>query len=92
MTQIKVVFFKPETGKYYTENYFNVPKNMEMYDLPDLLKETFANFCTDMDMVAMCDELEHGYPVMVPVELRNRFCRDEEVPDLAAIYHSRHNS
>ncbi len=63
--EVKVIFFK-ETGKYYTEENINVPAEVkQVYEIIDWLKENVKDY-KGMHLVAMLDEYEHGYPIMIP--------------------------
>lgn len=64
-TGIKLVFFK-DTGKYYTEETVEIPdKGMQVFQIVDWLRENVKS-CKGMTLVAMLDELDHGYPIMIP--------------------------
>lgn len=69
MVKIKVTFFK-ETGKYYTEEYTEIEKDTPIFELVGILEERFSGQYKGMHMVAMLDEMEHGFPVMIPGDRR----------------------
>lgn len=73
---IKVTIFK-EHGKYYTEESVTIPdsanstpeKPIQVYDIAEWLEKNYKAY-KGMHLVAMLDELDYGYPVMIPAERR----------------------
>lgn len=66
---IGIVFFK-EGGKYYTGEKVEIPDaSMQVFEIADWLRANVPH-CRGMHLVAMLDELDHGYPIMIPASER----------------------
>ena len=71
MSQIKVYVFK-ESGKWYTEEDFEIPDHLEeVYEIVDYVKTNFT-FYKGMNLVMFLDEsfIKNGYPSMIPANRR----------------------
>lgn len=66
-----VIFFK-ESGKYYTEELYEIKDTDAMIqNVMDDIIDRYRNYCTGMHMVVTFDDLySHGYPQMVPADRR----------------------
>lgn len=69
IAKIRVIFFK-ENGKYYTEDTVVIPSDdMQVFQIVDWIKDNVKT-CKGMHLFAMLNELEHGYPIMIPANQR----------------------
>lgn len=67
--EIKVTYFK-SSGKYYTTETTCIPDGtMQVFQIVDWLRENCKGY-KGMNLVAMLDELDHGYPIMIPASDR----------------------
>lgn len=67
--KIKLIFFK-DTGKYYTEETVEIPSDyLQVFQIADWIRENVKSY-KGMHLVAMLDELVHGYPIMIPADRR----------------------
>ncbi len=67
---IKVTLFKP-TGKYYTEETVHVPEELDqVFKIVEWLEASYKSY-KGMHLVAMLDEYDFGYPVMIPADRRS---------------------
>lgn len=63
---VKLVYFK-ESGKYYTDNYIDVPEGISWYEVKDLVKDKML---ASLDMLMM-DSDDNQLPYIVPHYFKN---------------------
>ena len=66
---VKLTFFK-ESGKYYTEETVAIPATAkEVFQISDWIRENVKSY-PSMYLVAMLDEYENGYPILITPDRR----------------------